>query len=327
MKREGRGTTVQTLTYIDVPTAERCNCLQLSSLHKASKDEQEEDGEGAEQILPVTPELNTQLRMTLDHYFPRVTPLSILLLHISQIESIHIVTKSATVLKRPRYHAPDSFLSQVLTNIRRTIRTSDAILIQNGVGAAIIFPDVDREGGANILERVYHSINLLQSETVIPPLKRETDVLLGLGSYPKAGASLESLLYQTGLVTRRLRFRPAVTPLTWSMNSTSTNEEFARRRLSDEDEAVLLHQARSSGIPFMQLPAQLPTRLKQLIPYEAALEMRCAPVGRDHHRLTVAMADPSNRNTVRHLQEITGMNIFPVSCELDALDELLAHTW
>ena len=326
MKREVRGTAAQTLTYIDVPV-ERCNCVPLCSLHRASKDEFEDGGEGAEQILPVTPELNTQLRTTLDTYFPRATPLSVLLLHISQLESIHIVTKTATVLKRPRYHAPASFLNQVLTNIRRTIRTSDAILIHTGIGAAIIFPGVDREGGANILERVYHSINLLQSETVIPPIKRETDVLIGLGSYPKAGASMESLLYHTGLVARRLRFRPAVTPLSWSFDAESAAEEVGRRRLSDEDESVLLHQARSSGIPFMQLPAQLPTRLKQLIPYALALEIHCAPVGRDHHRLTVAMADPTNRNVVRRLQEITGMSIFPVSCELAALDALLGHGW
>lgn len=324
MKREGRGSSAQTLTYIDVPAVERCNCLPLSSLHGESGAEQEEAGEGAEQFIPVTPELNTQLRATLSNYFPRSTPLSVLLLHISQLESMHVVTKSAAVLKRPRYHAPASFLSQVLTNIRRTIRSGDAILIHNGVGAAIIFPGVDREGGANIVERVYHCINLLQSETVIPPLKRETDVLIGLGSYPKAGAEQEAMLYQAGLVARRLRFRPSLAP---HMMAASAAEEVVRRRFLDEDEEVALHQARSSGIPFMQLPAQVPARLRQRVPYAVALELRCAPVGRDHHRLTVAMADPTNRNAVRHLQEITGMSIFPVSCELAALDALLARAW
>jgi Type II secretion system (T2SS), protein E, N-terminal domain len=327
MKREGRGTTIAALTYIDVPSAERCNCLPLSSLHMEGKDEQEEALEGAEQIIPVTPELNSHLRTTLGTYFPRSTPLSVLLVHISQLEHIHIATKSAAVYKRPRYHAPASFLGQVLANVRRTIRTSDSILIHNGTGAAIIFPDVDREGGHNILERVYHSINLLQSETVIPPLKRETDILIGLGSYPKPGSSLESLLYHTGLVARRLRFRPAVTPLTWSIKSSGATEEITHGRPQDDDEQALLNQARSSGIPFMQLPVELPARLKQLIPYQLALEIRCAPVGRDHNRLTVAMANPTNRNAVRHLKETTGMIIFPVSCELAALDALLANGW
>jgi hypothetical protein len=327
MKREGRGVTIQALTYIDVPTTERCNCLPLSSLHREGKDEQEETPEDAVQIIPVTPELNSHLRTTLSQYFPRSAPLSVLLLHISQLEHLHIAAKSALVFKRPRYHAPGSFLGQVLANVRRTIRISDQILIHNGTGAAIILPDVDQEGGDSILERVYHSINLLQSETVIPPLKRETDILIGLGSYPKTGFSLESLRYQTGLIARRLRFRPAVTPLAWSVKPSGTIETIMHGRVHEDDEQALLNQARSSGIPFMQLPVELSPRLKQLIPYHLALEFRCAPVGRDHNRLTVAMADPANRNAVRLLKETTGMVIFPVSCEMAALDALLAKGW
>src|SRR5205814_1227779 len=164
MKREGRGVTIQALTYIDVPATERCNCLPLSSLHREGKNEQ---------------------------------------------------------------------------------------------GAAIILPDVDQEGGYSILERIYHSINLLQSETVIPPLKRETDILIGLGSYPKTGLSLESLLYHTGLIARRLRFRPAVTPLAWSIKTSGTTEGIMHGRVHEDDEQMLLSQARSSGIPFMQLPVEL----------------------------------------------------------------------
>jgi hypothetical protein len=77
----------------------------------------------------------------------------------------------------------------------------------------------------------------------------------------------------------------------------------------------------------MQLPAQLPARLKQLIPYSLALEIRCAPVGRDHNRLTVAMADPTNTESIRQLCEATGLSIFPVSCDVPALDTLLANGW
>ena len=109
--------------------------------------------------------------------------------------------------------------------------------------------------------------------------------------------------------------------------SATPAEEILHGRLSDDDEQALLNQARNSGIPFMQLPVELPARLKSLIPYPLALEIRCAPVGRDHNRLTVAMADPTNRNAVRHLKEITGMIIFPVSCEPAVLDALLANGW
>ncbi len=83
----------------------------------------------------------------------------------------------------------------------------------------------------------------------------------------------------------------------------------------------------ASNVPFMQLPAQLPSRLRQLIPYHIALELRCAPVGRDHQYLTVAMADPNNSNAVHALRELTGLTIFPVACDISALNALLGTKW
>ena len=82
-----------------------------------------------------------------------------------------------------------------------------------------------------------------------------------------------------------------------------------------------------SNIPFMQLPDRLPSRLKQLIPYQVALELSCVPVGRDHHCLTVAMADPSNISALRSLRVVTGLAIFPVSCDVAALNALLRNKW
>src|SRR5258707_1340275 len=85
--------------------------------------------------------------------------------------------------------------------------------------------------------------------------------------------------------------------------------------------------AHLQGVPFMQIPSRLPTRLKQLVPHALALELRCVPVGRDHNRLTVAMADPEDAWAISHLREATGMIIFPVCCEPSALETLLASKW
>lgn len=327
MKQQGRGVSIPASTYIESPATDQCTCPPLSALHKAPWHEQAEDeADNFGQLIPTTLEMNGQLRTILNDYFPRSTPLSVLLLHISQLEHIHIAPKSAILHKRHRYHAPANFLEQVLANMRRTIRTSDRILVHEGTGVAIILPDVDQEGAQSILERVYYSINLLQPETVIPPLKRETDILLGIGSYPKPGASLEDLLYYTGLLAHRLTLRPAVTTQLRGTGSTNISEVILYNRQQDyEDDSLIA--ARSNGIPFMELPPRLPPRLKQLIPFELALELRCAPVGRDHNRLTVAMAHPTDTQAVKRLRETTSMTIFPVACEAKMLDELLAHGW
>ncbi|HLH62268.1 MAG TPA: hypothetical protein VKV20_11345 [Ktedonobacteraceae bacterium] len=326
MRQEETQVSSRSHTYIDTPAPERCSCMPLSSLHPVAWGGQE-DLEDSLQVIPVTEELNACIRSTLQDFFPRIAPLSLFLLHIAQLEHLHIAPKSAVLHRRHRFHAPSSFLEQVLLNVRRCIRYSDQMLIHDGAGAAIIFPDVDAEGAFSIQERIYHSINLLQPETFIPQLKRETDILMGMGSYPKPGASLEELLYHTGLIARRLRLRPSVTAQLRGVKPAGIVEELPYNRQFEDDERAPANHARANGIPFMQLPSRLPQRLKQLIPYELALELRCAPVGRDHNRLTVAMAQPSNIHAIARLREVTGMTIFPVSCEINALETLLTNGW
>ncbi len=326
MKYQGRGVSIPELNYLDSPATDQCTCLPLSTLHRASWEEHEENFEQFVEVTPATTEMNSYLRATLTSYFPRSAPLSILLLHISQLEHIHIVPKSTILHKRQRYHAPANLLEQVLINVRRTIRSSDHMLIHAGASVAMILPGVDEEGAQTLLERVYYSINLLQPETVIPPLKRETDISLGIGSYPKPCASLEEMLYHTGFIAYKIILRPAVTTQLYGARSIGLSEGILLNRLQDEEDDSLV-AARSNGIPYMQLPKRLSPRLKQLMPYALALELRCAPVGRDHNRLTVAMAHPTDNQAIDLLREKIGMTIFPVACETKALDELLLHGW
>ena len=173
---------------------------------------------------------------------------------------------------------------------------------------------------------MYHSINLLQPETVIPPLKRETVITLGIGSYPKPGTSLEELLYQTGFIASRITLRPAVMTQLHGIRSIGLVEVNLSNRNQDEGHDSIV-AVRSSGIPFMHLPARLSSRLKHLIPYASGVELSCAPVGRDHNRLTVAMAFPTDTQAINRLRSTTGMTIFPVACETHALDDLLEQCW
>jgi GGDEF domain-containing protein len=326
MKSVERDTLAYRVTYLENPASDLCTCLPLSTLHHEIWENHEEKSELLKEVTPATLELNATLRTELEHYFPRSTPLSIVLLHISQLEHIHILPKSAVLHKRNRYHVPASLLEQVLTCVRRTIRTSDLILVHTGASIAIVLPDVDQEGSQAMLERVYHSINLLQPETVIPPLKRETEITLGIGSYPVPGASLEELLYQTGFVAIRITLRPAVTTQLHGARSISLAEgDLYSSAQSEENESLI--SARNSGVPFMKLPARLSVRLKQLIPYALASELRCAPVGRDHNRLTVAMVFPTDAQAIDRLQKTTSMAIFPVACEAQDLDILLEQGW
>lgn len=313
------------IIYIASPAGERCDCPPLSGLHRAPGSGLEGGGE----VVPVTPatqELNRHVRAQLAALFPRSTPLSLLLIHISQLDHVHITPKTVVLHKRHRYHAPASFLEQVLSNARRVMRREDQVIAHGGAGAAIILPDVDQEGAFSVVERVFHSINLLQPETVIPPLKRETDITIGIGSYPLPGKSLEELLYHAGCVAHNLTLRPAVTTQLRGSKAPLITEISGGQTLDDEAGSPLNGQG-SSGIPYMQLPARLPQNLKRLVPHSIARELRCVPVGRDHNRLTIAMAYPGDPQALMRLQNVTGMIIFPVACDISTLDAMLAMEW
>lgn len=87
---------------------------------------------------------------------------------------------------------------------------------------------------------------------------------------------------------------------------------------------------RQCTIPFMDLfdvPKILPTQLTRLLPRALACELRCIPVGRSSRGLTVAMADPTNIDSLQRLQDVTGMTIFPVSCDEDDLNIFITKNW
>ncbi len=293
-----------------------CDCLPLSPLYKELQEHATADWSENEQIVPAQQDLITRLRDTLNTLLPRTTPLSAFLLHISQWERTSIVPQSPLSSQRRRYHAPPGLLEQVMANVHRVMRIDDRVLAQENVGVAIVLPDVDQQGAHSIVERVYHSISLLQAETVIPPLTLDTTILLGVGTYPTAGPSVEQLLYHMGLTARRFTLRPALTTHLWDAQSLLTRED----ERTHDNKGV-------PGIPFMHLPQTVPHRLKHFIPYPLALELRCVPVGRDAHCLTVAMVDPTNTDSITRLHITTGMTIFPVSCDLVELYTLLAKKW
>ena len=316
MSRKEKAAAVSSLAYIKnskmpAQKLEHCDCLPFSPLlYRMQRD----GTANHEHTVPVPLVLNNQARSAVHALFPRSTPLSLLLLHICQQEYAH----EAAHPERRRYHAPSGVLEQVLINVRRVIRVGDRHMIQESAGAIIIFPDVDRQGACSIVERVYNSIDLLQAETLIPPLTRETAIMLGIGSYPDAGMSVEDLLCQAGCVARSLILRPIITFPPYEFP-----EQLGRFRDGEPEQAI----AASPPCPLMELPQELAQHLKRLIPYRLAHELQCVPVGQDHHTLTVAMANPGHVASIHRLQRETGLNIFPVACRSEELASLLARQW
>ncbi len=326
-------------TTESAPELDVCSCPPISPLCLPSTKEQDREDD---ELLPTPPALSTLLRTHVQSLLPSSAPLSILLLHVSQLEDIHLTPETEVVRKRKRYHPSVSVVEQIITNVRRAVRMEDSMYLDTGKGAAILFPNVDQQGAYIILERVYNSVNLLQAETIVPPLTHETDIVLGIASYPEQGPSIEHLLASVGRVMYRLTLRPAITSYLWdtmppaesmlSFHNTLTSEtpvpENELLTSSTHPSAETLPSTHdATPVPFLRLPPTLSKRLKNLLSHAIATQFQCAPVGRDHNRLTVAMADPTDTNALHALHKSTGMSIFPVSCDKDALNALLAEPW
>lgn len=95
----------------------------------------------------------------------------------------------------------------------------------------------------------------------------------------------------------------------------------------DRTSTPVCQQYAAPCMDLFDVPKILPVRLTRLLPRTLACELRCVPVGCSSHALTVAMADPTNADSVQRLEAVTGMTIFPVSCDEDDLNVFLTVNW
>ncbi|GHO43845.1 hypothetical protein [Ktedonospora formicarum] len=254
----------------------------------------------------------------------QVSPFSLFVFHVVQAERL-VARGPKGEREEIRYLHPSSgFMHQLEDKVQPALRKEDHLFTQ-GEGSAILFlPGVEQRGAYSILERIYAQVDLLEAETVIPPLKNETHILIGCGSYPAQGETRESLLRQAEQSARCVSLRPRiVTPSLHTMvPSTYSTRQVPIRRVN-----VPVQGGTPPTTPFLRLPATLPQRLTRFIPHSLAHELHCVPVGKDQRVLTVAMVDPQNREHIDYLTQLTHMTIFPVACTQEELDMLLATKW
>src|SRR5437879_5363652 len=114
----------QSLIQASSSATECCHCLPLSSIQMVPSQDQEETIDN-DNVTPASPEMNALIRAKLEGCFPRSTPLSLLLLHVSPLEQVHIHPQSPLLHKRQRYPASARFLQQVRVNVRPATRQAD----------------------------------------------------------------------------------------------------------------------------------------------------------------------------------------------------------
>ncbi len=178
---------------------------------------------------------------------------------------------------------------------------SQALLAQALKPRLRILPHTGAQKGADGLPRMDEYI---EAESPIPLDKSRGRAVQGKQSKAKARAK------QTLLASPVAEFPP-----------------HARRRLRDGDfaqpaETLTRARARALGVPYIAPPPHIPSSVRNLLSVEVMRQFQCLPIGRDRNALTVALADPTDRGVLHRLEELTGLAIFPVMTDPDALEAL-----
>jgi hypothetical protein len=82
-------------------------------------------------------------------------------------------------------------------------------------------------------------------------------------------------------------------------------------------------RARALGVPYITPPQRIPSSVLGLLTAGVMRQLHCLPIGRDRNALTVALADPTDYRILKQLQQLTGLTIFPVMTDPEALEALV----
>ncbi|GLV58870.1 hypothetical protein KDH_56980 [Dictyobacter sp. S3.2.2.5] len=178
--------------------------------------------------------------------------------------------------------------------LRQLVRKSDQVFLHKTT-LYILLLGADLHGAAIVQERLWEELLWRVHNAPEMGIARPSVMAIGHSSYPLPDTDIQGCI--AAARTSHLIFE--VQSMQSQGASTETEE--------------LAQQARQMGIPYLSLlPRKVPARLQQVIPPQLAHELHCYPIGRERNTLTVAMTNPHDSQVLARLQQITGLQIFPV---------------
>ncbi|GHO87815.1 hypothetical protein [Dictyobacter formicarum] len=200
---------------------------------------------------------------------------------------------------RDRAHSADTAhiqqsIQYYAEHLRKLVRKSDQVLLHETT-LYILLPKADMHGAAIVQERLWEELLWRVHNAPEIEILRPAVMAIGHSAYPHPTSDIHSCI----LAARNSHLLFEVQP-TQSHSATIEHEELSQ-------------QARQLGIPYLSLlPRKVPARVLQVVPPQLAQELHCYPVGRERNTLTVAMINPHDNQALTRLQQVTGLQIFPV---------------
>ena len=234
-------------------------------------------------------------------------------------------------------------------------RRSDKVVRCGEASCAVILLDADIDGALGAIDRFQRALGCWSPLPVVlqvglaaaPKQADEGEALLALALKPRLRiwAATRAEKGELPIMDEQARHEPLMT-LAVSKNKSSQEKttkaphlehvltpssaalvstETGQMLLDDPMSvplAKMITQARALGVPYIAPPSWIPDKVRNLLPAEVMRQLHCLPIGRDRKALTVALADPTDQSIVQHLQQLTGLTIFPVMTDPAALEAL-----
>lgn len=204
----------------------------------------------------------------------------------------------------------------LLRNLRMLVRKTDYVYLL-GHTMYFVLRGSNQQGGAIVQSRLWEALLWRVHNMSDTDMVRPRSMTIGHSGLPETQGNMDACIDAAGIVALRFDWLP-------EKSRRATKQALHEKPSEGSLDEELQTLARKLGIPYLTLlPRRLPTHLQRLVHPQLAQELRCYPVGRERDTLTVAMLDPQDSGALSRLQEETGLHIFPVLANPQALEYAL----
>lgn len=204
----------------------------------------------------------------------------------------------------------------LLSSLRVLVRKTDHVFLMGHI-MYFVLRGSNRQGGAIVQSRLWEALLWRVHNMSDPEMPRPRSMAIGHSGLQETQGNVDACLDGAGIVALRFDWLP-------EKPRRATKQALHEKPPEGSLDEELQTLARKLGIPYLTLlPRRLPTHLQRLVHPQLAQELRCYPVGRERDTLTVAMLDPQDSGALSRLQEETGLRIFPVLANPQALEYAL----
>jgi hypothetical protein len=201
----------------------------------------------------------------------------------------------------------------LLSNLRVLVRKTDYVFLL-GHTMYFVLRGSGLQGGAIVQARLWEALLWRVHNMSDLDMPRPRSMAIGHSGLQETQGHIDACIDGAAVVALRFDWFPEKPR---RATKQAGREQPAEGSLDEELQTL----ARKLGIPYLTLlPRRLPVHLQRLVQPQLAQELHCYPVGRERDTLTVAMLDPQDYGALSRLREETGLHIFPVLANPQALE-------